>query len=63
MCDFELHDIDDGHKPGKTRRGTKLAVNRKATEKFVAVFDDLLPQEWQCRGYELAAQRVKPWGT
>ena len=62
MSTFSLLEIDDGHKPGKTTVPTKLAVNEKATTKFVSVFDDLLPELWCQRGYELAAERKRPWG-
>jgi hypothetical protein len=62
MCDFKLIEIDDGHKPGRAQRATQLAINDKPVSNFVGIFDGILPELWCERGYQLAAQRVRPWG-
>ena len=55
--------FDDGHKPGSTKvETTVVTYANKTTTKFVAVFDDVLPELWQKRIYDHGVQRGRPWG-
>ncbi len=61
---IELEEFDDGHSPGGTHVKTKVAKYlNKNSEQFLAVFDNLLSNEWCDRAYNFAINRMKPWGT
>ena len=59
----KLVEFDDGHSPGSTKIGTKLALyDKKYSSNFFCVFDQLMPTIWCDRAYKYAVDRNKPWG-
>lgn len=59
-----LNDFDDGHTPGSTDVGTKLATyNNKKNSNFLSFYDNLLPAEWCSRIYNYALEKNRPWGV
>lgn len=63
QAQFVLEKIDDGHSPGATTTSTMIAKYDKSVNNFLAVFDNLLPDEWCDRAYMYSVDRKKPWGT
>ncbi len=60
---IDIVDFNDGHFPGGTSVGTKIAkyVNKQKPG-FFSVFDEVLPDDWSDKAYDYAVKRVKPWG-
>ena len=59
-----LEDVNDGHFPGGTKVGTKIAkyLNKHSHSAF-CVFDNLLAESWRSRAYDYAIEKKRPWGT
>eukprot|EP01041_Mallomonas_annulata_P005941 gene5941-11989_t len=57
-------DWEDGHRPGSTSTGTKMAIyENKSSIASVSVFDNLLPNGWCNYAYQYAVKKNNPWGA
>ena len=60
---MNLVEWDDGHRPGSTQMGTKMALyQQKSLKSFVSIFDEFIPVVWCEFAYEYGVKKTSPWG-